>query len=357
MYPSSDDAYFGVFVKNFCESLTIEDGVDIIAKSLIKGQGKNLFIKMLKYFSFYISILYKGFFKSYDVVYVHNVSHSVLPIYFLLIKKAFKNFKLVLNPHGEDMIVTHKLDGILLKLSLPLIRKADQLVCPSLFYSEEIVIRYGLNPKKIFVSASGGINLELFKPITPQSLKSREYKIGYVSRLSSQKGWDTLLLAVSQLIKEKEFQNLKVIVVGKGESEDLFLEMIKSLNLNDNIEYLGFKAQKDLPKVFNSLDAFIFPTKMLESLGLVGLEAMACGIPVIGVDRGGIGDYLINDYNGLKFVSEDPISLATQIKKFFSLNSEKRLELKKNALTMADKFSRENIKNQMVQNLATLVSK
>ena len=357
MYPSKEDAYFGVFVKNFCESFNKKDGINIVAKSVIEGQGKNLLSKMLKYFSFYFHILYKGFFEDYDVIYVHNVSHSVLPVYILLLRKRIKMFKLVLNPHGEDMLITHRLDGFLLKLSLPLIRTADQIVCPSEFYKQAIVDRYKLPLDKIFVSASGGVDLNMFRPQINSGNSLTTKRIGYVSRLSSQKGWNTLLYAVKMLIKSGRFRDVKLVVVGKGESEFEFMELIKELHLENYVEYLGFKSQQALPTVFNSLDVFIFPTLMLESLGLVGLEAMACGIPVIGSNRGGIGDYLVDSQNGFQFNAGDASDLTLKIERFYDLDRDERVSMSKQCLVTASRFSRENIKNEMVKNLFTLIKR
>ncbi|WP_293783974.1 glycosyltransferase family 4 protein [uncultured Pedobacter sp.] len=352
MYPSEDDAYFGVFVKNFCTGLEQGDQINIVHKSLIKGQGKSALSKLYKYLKFYLNVLFFGFFKKYDIIYIHNVSHSLLPVYALLIKKIFNKFLIIVNPHGEDMIITHSLDGFLLKMSIPLIKLADQIVCPSIFYRDEIVKKYDLNIDKTFISASGGVNLDSFKPKPKSNSSSRV--LGYVSRLAPEKGWDTLLLATHELIKLPEFNNLEVLVVGRGDSEQAFSEMISSLNLNKYVKYLGFKSQLELPEIFNQMDAFVFPTKMYESLGLVGLEAMACGTPVIGSDRGGINDYLQNGINGFKFEPGSHTKLMEQVVNFYSLNQDEKNVLSDNAIKTSLNFSSNSISDRMIENLLKL---
>lgn len=357
MYPSPDDAYFGVFVKNFCDGIDKSENISIIAKSVIKGQGRSFTQKLKKYFTFYSSILFNSFFKNYDIIYVHNVSHSILPLYPVLIRKLFKKFLIILNPHGEDMIITHKLDGILLKLSLPLIKVADQIVVPSQYYKKRIVELHNLKAEKMFVSASGGINLELFNPKNNGSHKHHLKRLGYVSRLDASKGWDTFLYAISKLVQKEEFKDLKVVFVGKGASTAEFLKLIDDLKLNAYVEYLGFKSQTELPLIFNTLDTFVFPTKMFESLGLVGLEAMACGIPVIGSDRGGLTDYLHDGHNGYKFICGDVDSLVNKVTTFYRLNDDEVLALKRNAIQTSERFSRRNVSDAMINNLLEIGSK
>jgi len=353
MYPSKTDAYFGVFVKNFCEGIEKDGSISIVCKSLIRGQGKSYYDKLCKYLIFYFSILFNGFFKKYDLIYVHNVSHSILPLYPVILKKMFADFKVVLNPHGEDMIITHKLDGLLLKLSLPFIRRADLIVSPSNYFKLKIIQLYNLDYKRIFVSASGGINLDLFKPLTPPA-RIETKTLGFVSRIEADKGWDTVLHAVAKLVMIPEFHNLQVLFVGKGQNVADLLNLAKQLNITQYICYLGFKSQLELPGIFNRLDAFLFPTKMFESLGLVGLEAMACGIPVIGSDRGGINDYLDNNENGYSFKCADASSLVDQIIKFYNLTDFELAKMKDSALETALRFSRQRIVDQMTTKLISL---
>lgn len=358
MYPSADDAYFGVFVKNFCDGIENSHQIEIVAKSVIKGQGKSFREKLQKYFLFYTSIIYNGFSKDFDIIYVHNVSHTILPLYIVLLRKIIKQFILILNPHGEDMIITHKLDGVLLNLSLPLIRSADQIVSPSHYFKQKIVDLHQINPKNIFVSASGGVNLEIFKPINPITPKASDAKkIGYVSRMEAEKGWDVLLHAVHQLIQNNEFKALEVFFIGKGDSTPDFQNLVDRLQLNNHIKYLGFKPQSELPEFLNTLDAFIFPTKMYESLGLVGLEAMACGIPVIGSNRGGLTDYIKDGYNGFLFKCDDPTDLSEKIITYYHLNTKDITEMKNNALRTAAEYSRKSISDGMIKNLEEMIKK
>ncbi|QNN41452.1 glycosyltransferase family 4 protein [Pedobacter roseus] len=358
MYPSSEDAYYGVFVKNFCNSIIGSPQIKIVSTSFIRGRGTSFLSKLNRYFKFYTSILFKSLFFNYDIIYVHNVSHSILPLYPVLLKRLFSKIRIIINPHGEDMVITHKIDGILLSLSLPFIRKADQIVVPSLYYGNLIAKLYNLNPKKIFISPSGGIDLSVFKVLeTKRFVNVQEKNIGFISRIDPDKGWDVLLNAIAILVAFDEFKSLKATFVGKGTDVDRFLKLVDILKLSDHVEYLGFKSQIQLPEIINKFDVFVFPTKMRESLGLVGLESMACGVPVIASDQGGMSDYVKDGVNGFTFKCGDHLSLSGVLKNFFNLSTEEVLDMKKNALETAEVFSSNNVKNNMIANLISIKNK
>lgn len=355
MYPSKDDAYYGVFVKNFYNSMVESPEIEIVSTSFIRGRGKSFLSKLLKYFTFYISILFKSLFIRYDIVYVHNVSHSILPLYPVLLKRLFTKIRIIINPHGEDMVITHKIDGILLKLSLPFIKRADQIVAPSSYYADLITALYKLNPKKVFISPSGGVDLSIFRVLEiKQPITIPCMRIGFVSRIDGDKGWDVLLHALSILVVFDQFKSLKVSFVGRGTDVNNFLELVDSLKLSDHVEYLGFKSHTQLPEIINTFDVFVFPTKMKESLGLVGLESMACGIPVIASNQGGMSDYVKDGINGFIFKCGDHISLSNALQFFFNLSIEEVLAMKKNALETAKLFSSNNVKNNMIKNLISI---
>lgn len=357
MYPSKDDAYYGVFVKNFYNSMIESPEIEIVSTSFIRGRGKSFLSKLMKYIGFYISIFFKSLFIRYDIVYVHNVSHSILPLYPVLLKRAFTKIKIIINPHGEDMVITHKIDGILLKLSLPFIKRADQIIAPSSYYAGLITSLYQLNSKKIFISPSGGVNLSIFRVLEKQPVNITGMKIGFVSRIDADKGWDILLHALSTLVTIDQFKSLKVSFVGRGTDVNRFLELIDTLNLSAHVEYLGFKSHTQLPEIINTFDVFVFPTKMKESLGLVGLESMACGVPVIASNQGGMSDYVKDGVNGFTFKCGDYFSLSNVLENFFNLSTGEVLDMKKNALETAKVFSSNNVKNNMIANLISIKNK
>ena len=332
LYPSKESPYYGSFVKNFEDQLQLDKRVSQINGIYIRGLHGSKFNKLKQYLIFYIKIIWITLFRRFDLIYVHLISHSTLPLRFV---NYFKKLPLVFNIHGEDLLVTTPLANKLLKLSLPLVKKSKWIVVPSNYFKIITIEKLPDYPQeRIIVSASGGVK-ESFKPSDDRMIVNSTLKIGYVSRIDRGKGWETLLKSLKRLAEEGIYP--EVFIVGGGPQVDIMKERIECYGLK-NIHYLGPIAHDDLPLFYQTLDVFIFPTELRESLGLVGLEAMACGVPVIGSRIGGLTDYIKPDYNGYFFTPGEDKELADRIIEFINLSSGNKMLLSRNALTTAQKY-------------------
>lgn len=332
MYPSVSHPGYGVFVQNF-EKGIVECG-GVVHKAVIRGKGKNKLEKIYKYINFFYDTYVSLLTKHYDVVYVHYMAHSLLPL--VLISSLLKK-PLVLNAHGEDVLIDTKLGALIKKIVTPLIQKADMIVVPSEYFKFEVMGKFSIEKDKIFISPSGGINTFLFQPL--EHLKSNtHFTIGYVSRIDEGKGWDTLLLAAKELKKQNTIP-FKVIIIGGGAQEDALRMMITQLELQNEIEYLGPIPHDELPTHYSHFDLFAFTTtRLAESLGLVGLEAMACGVPVIGSNIGGLREYIKDGYNVGLFEPGNHYELTEKIKNFIQLSTDDRTTLQNNAISTAQTY-------------------
>jgi glycosyltransferase involved in cell wall biosynthesis len=198
-------------------------------------------------------------------------------------------------------------------------KQAVMIVVPSSFFKKKAIELLEVSENKIYIYPSGGINCEQFYPVDKNiykieyGFKKDSFVVGMVSSIYRAKGWKVFLDAV--IILKKEIANLKVLIAGYGIEEKELLSYIKENSLDDIVIYLGEKPHSELFKIYNALDVFIFPTMLEESLGLVGLEAMACGAPVVGSKIGGLTDYIKDDYNGYMFKVGDSFDLSVKIKK------------------------------------------
>ena len=343
MYPSKDNPTYGTFVKTF-EVQMIEENFTL-DKVIITRTSNSSFQKIKKYIIF-IFKTYKEIKKNnYDMIYVHYIGHSLLP--FLLYRN--KDKLLLINAHGGDVLPTNLTKKLIQKLVIPIVNKADYIISPSEYLKNIIVDKYNIKEKNIFISPSGGINRELFKPISIQK-NTKLFTLGFVSRIEINKGFDTLLDAFEIIIKKHK--NIKLIIIGGGSEEDKLKRRIHS---NDKIEYVGAIAHDKLPFYFNKMDLFIFPTKLQESLGLVGLEAMACSIPVIGSNIGGLKSYIKNDYNGQLFEMGNYKKLAMKIDFFLNMETNKFNEYKKNALNTTLIYDSNIVKKKLANKIKSIV--
>ncbi len=344
MYPSEKDPVYGTFVQSFVENMSElnKDGsTDII---VVRGRDGNRFQKLWKYIKFYFTTLYILLFCKYDVVYVHTITYPIVPI---RIASIFKKLPLVFNVHGGDVLTRGTIAAELKKMAIPLLKKSKLIVSPSCFFKGILIREFPfLTTEKIFVSSSSGIDKSFFGN---EKFKINDvFTIGYVSRISSAKGWDTLLESFSAIVKTI---NCKLIVAGRGTQVKEFQMMIQNKGLSKYVKYLGPVPYKRLPEIYRNLDLFVFPTCLEESLGLVGIEAMASGVPVIGSKIGGLTDYIIDGYNGYYFLPGNSESLATQILKYYYLDEQKKTELERGAFLTAKKYESEEINKDLYNEL------
>jgi glycosyltransferase involved in cell wall biosynthesis len=179
-----------------------------------------------------------------------------------------------------------------------------------------------------------GVDTEMFQP----SLASVEMR----DRLSLGHPDCNLLLYVGRLGAEKEIERIKPVLekipntrlalVGDGPNR----QALEAHFQGTPTHFVGYLRGKDLAAAYASADAFIFPSRT-ETLGLVLLEAMAAGTPVVAARSGGIPDIVTDDVNGYLFdpVQENGAITATQ--RLFS-NPQERETLRQNARLEAERW-------------------
>ncbi len=351
MYPSKKDPYYGTFVKMFFEDLNKLDNTDtkLIA---IKGRRLAIMSKIRAYISFYSQIILKLVLYKYDLIYVHTISHTSLPLRFISI---FRRLNLIFNIHGDDLLTTTKLAGILKNISLPLLQKSNKIVVPTEYFKDVLLNEMPfISMEKIIISPSGGISKKFF---LKHSLISSSHipKIGYVSRIDAGKGWDILLRALS-LLKDDGIEFVAEFY-GRGDDVRNFKSKINEFNLSDMVKYYGPKSHEELPQIYSSFDIFVFPTiRKGESLGLVGLEAMASGTPVIGSDIGGLRSYIKDNVNGMMFPPGDHVELYKRLKSFLSRDDTERLIMSINAKKTAEMYESSKVNRALFEKVGLIKS-
>jgi glycosyltransferase involved in cell wall biosynthesis len=179
-----------------------------------------------------------------------------------------------------------------------------------------------------------GVDTEMFQP----HLASEKMR----NRLSQNHPDAPLLLYVGRLSAEKQIEEIKPVLeaiptarlalVGDGPHREALKKHFRGTNTN----FVGYLQGLELASAFASADAFIFPSRT-ETLGLVLLEAMAAGCPVVAANSGGIPDIVTDGVNGYLFEPEDPQGAVTATQKLLEAHNEREL-LRQNARIEAEKW-------------------
>lgn len=141
-----------------------------------------------------------------------------------------------------------------------------------------------------------GVDIEAFNPGVDGKNIRKKYKLNetdkivlFVGRLDYYKGCDYLVRAFSPVINE--INNAHLIFVGRGPLEDNLQKIAAELKITENISFAAYVKDEDLPSYYASTDVFVLPSiSPYEGFGIVQLEAMACGKPIVTTTLPGVSE-------------------------------------------------------------------
>jgi glycosyltransferase involved in cell wall biosynthesis len=164
-----------------------------------------------------------------------------------------------------------------------------------------------------------GVDLDRFRAIGPAEARSSRHRIMTVGRLVPRKGVGLVIEALSQLRAEGMHDVELVIVGGAGDSngaEDPELRRLiglaRRLGVDDRVIIRGQVSRPDMPKVLRSADVVVC-APWYEPFGIVPLEAMACGVPVVASTVGGLIDTVVDGVTGVHVPPRDPEAIASAV--------------------------------------------
>ena len=275
-------------------------------------------------------------------------AHWLIPGAYVTNKALMKNTKLCISMHGTDVFLINKM-GLARRLARKSLQSATNLHFVSEALRSIIVQRYGeVNEDGLVLPMVFG--LEDFRQ---SSSKMRDAKrILFVGRLMEVKGIDVLIKAFSYLLDDERFHDWVLDIVGDGPELDSLIDLSKEMGVDQHVHFHGSKQRSEIKNFYNQADLFILPSKTTslgekEGLGLVILEAMMSGTPVIGTDCGGIKETIVHGKTGIIVPENDDSALHGAMVELL-LNSEKREKMIQNAHSEIDKkYSTESLVNTM----------
>jgi glycosyltransferase involved in cell wall biosynthesis len=183
------------------------------------------------------------------------------------------------------------------KMEKRILYKASKVIVLS-NYMRDTVLEIHDYPEDRMVKIPGGVDLDLYnlpsggKTAAKDALKLPANKTAFltVRNLVPRMGLEALIESFSQssVLREKGL----LLIGGRGFLEDRLRAQVESANLRHAVRFLGYIAERDLPLFYQASDFFVLPTRELEGFGLVNLEAMASGTPVLGTPVGGIPEVI-----------------------------------------------------------------
>ena len=240
---------------------------------------------------------------------------------------------------------------------------ADRLVAATPTERAQMVWLYGADASKIAVVPCG-VDLGLFRPIETEKAKrmlglpANRRIVLYVGRIEPLKGIDTLLRAMALVAPEipRWQEELSVVIIGgaAGAGADQtsaelarLQELRAELGIQDLVTFQGAQSQDTLVYYYAAADMVVMPSHY-ESFGMVALEAMACGTPVVASRVGGLAHNVQDGRTGFLVPERDPVALADKIQRLL-LDESLRRRLGQQASLWAQRFSWPVIADQILE--------
>ena len=197
---------------------------------------------------------------------------------------------------------------------LQYISKTAFLVSTSIIlYTPNLIKEWNLEDytDKIVFAHEQYLDFEKFKKT--REIGDRDNIIGYVGRLSPEKGIENFIKSIPEISKDKD--DIKFLIIGNGNLMDKTRSYLDKNDLNKNTKILGKIDHDKLPDYLNELKLLVIPS-YTEGLPNIMLEAMACGTPVLSTPVGGIPDIITDGQNGFIMEDNSPKSISKSVENF-----------------------------------------
>ena len=239
-------------------------------------------------------------------------------------EKAYWNF---LKPLGRYLVPGY----------IETYKKADRILSGSTYTLNMVKELFSLEDGKIDLFFENGISKSFIRQRPKQQLGSK-VELLFVGRLVPYKGADLVIEAIGKLDPTIRSQ-LALTIVGDGSERGELENQVHALNLKETVKFAGWVKQKETYEYYSKADIFCFPS-IREFGGAVVMEAMACGLPCIVVNNGGIAEY-VNDETGFKIEPVNRAYVVDELARKIELmvtNKDLRESMSRKAIEYAHEF-------------------
>jgi glycosyltransferase involved in cell wall biosynthesis len=287
----------------------------------------------------------------YDAIYLHYPFFGTAEIVWLY-KIFHRKTKLIIHYHMD----VHGLGLFTKILSWPsklirncLFNQAEKITCGSLDYiAHSQIAKYYNRHQNKFIEIPFGVDAERFKPADNKA-ETEIKKILFVGGLDQAhyfKGVNYLIDAVAKL----SFSNWQLTITGDGNLKKQYEEQAKNLGLTAKVNFLGNKLNaEELARTYRAADLFVLPSiNSNEAFGIVLLEAMASGVPVIASNLPGVRAVFHNEVEGLTIEPMNSNDLKEKMEKILTNNSLQKQMAQAARKLVEEKYSLEKVAGRLL---------
>ena len=343
-----------VFVFTFGDDEVIETEKNVVLTSGLQVVDTGFYLN-LRYNKIARHLLY-----SMDITHVHHpfVSGSLAMRYCVP-----RNIPIVFTNHSRYDLITQAYLPILpesiseaaFKAYLsPFYRACDLIIVPSHSMCKVLADQFGINsPVEIIPN---GVDLTPYRagnqPIdrTMFGFSANNVISTYVGRLSPEKNLSLLIRAFYGVAMT--YDHVRLLIVGDGPDRENLEAQVKHMNIDNKVHFTGMVDYKDIPSYLATCDIFVTPS-ISETFGLSTIEAMAAGLPVLGVDAPGSRDIIEDGITGL--TTPDDVAVFTAKLILLSTDHGLRKKMGKQALLLSKKYDIQTTTGTLLQHYERLV--
>ena len=206
-----------------------------------------------------------------------------------------------------------------------------------ILYSQNLIKEWNLEKyrNKIYIAHKHFVDFDKFK--IKKRFDERQNLVGYIGRLSEEKGTLNFVKAIPEIIRRRD--DVKILIVGDGPLQDKIEEYLDKENLSNKVNLTGWIPHDELPSYLNELELVVLPS-YTEGLPNIMLEAMACGTPVLATSVGAIPDVIKDGETGFIMENNSPAFIAKNVER--ALNHPNLEKIEENARALVEqKFTYE----------------
>jgi glycosyltransferase involved in cell wall biosynthesis len=213
--------------------------------------------------------------------------------------------------HGRRKGIHSEYQRMIHQTELWLASEAWRVICCSAYMAEQVSRLFHV-PLTRIDTIPNGVNAAQYATVPPSPTFKLQYTdrneklVLYVGRLVYEKGVSVLVDAVN-LVQQK--LNAKFVIVGDGYMRDRLVDQARRVGAMNKMFFTGFLDEASVKKLYRVADVFVIPS-LYEPFGIVALEGMASGVPLVASGVGGLAEIITHDETGVLVYPDNPESLA-----------------------------------------------